>query len=72
MLRLLLAFPQLERSALAAKELCRLPGAAAYSLLVSLGRHLDLRGFLYKVRGGDGWGTLLRVSVGARSRCRDE
>ncbi|XP_053782062.1 ATP-binding cassette sub-family A member 13 isoform X8 [Desmodus rotundus] len=48
-LRLLLAFPEGEQSALAAKELCALPGAAVYSLLVSMGRHLDLRGFIYKM-----------------------
>lgn len=53
-LRLLLAFPEGEQSALAAKELCALPGAAVYSLLVSMGRHLDLRGFIYKVRGAAG------------------
>ncbi|XP_036896967.1 ATP-binding cassette sub-family A member 13 isoform X2 [Sturnira hondurensis] len=48
-LHLLLAFPEGEQSALAVKELCGLSGATVYSLLVSLGRHLDLRGFIYKM-----------------------
>ncbi|XP_053517395.1 ATP-binding cassette sub-family A member 13 isoform X2 [Artibeus jamaicensis] len=48
-LRLLLAFPEGEQSTLAVKELCGLSGAAVYSLLVSMGQHLDLRGFIYKM-----------------------
>ncbi|XP_054427288.1 ATP-binding cassette sub-family A member 13 [Pteronotus mesoamericanus] len=48
-LRLLLAFPEGEAAARAAAELCGLPGDAVYSLLLSVTRHLDLRGLIYKV-----------------------
>ncbi|XP_023382375.1 ATP-binding cassette sub-family A member 13-like, partial [Pteropus vampyrus] len=42
-LRPLLALPEP-----AAGELCRLPGADVYALMVSLGRNLDLRNLVYK------------------------
>ncbi|XP_039703060.1 ATP-binding cassette sub-family A member 13 [Pteropus medius] len=42
-LRPLLALPEP-----AAGELCRLPGANVYALMVSLGRNLDLRNLVYK------------------------
>ncbi|KAM5303130.1 ATP-binding cassette sub-family A member 13 isoform 2-T2 [Glossophaga mutica] len=67
-LRLLLAFPEGERSALAAKELCGLPGAAAYALLVSVGRHLDLRGFIYKTLMPSGVGRALHSLLDVVSR----
>ncbi|XP_054582575.1 ATP-binding cassette sub-family A member 13 [Eptesicus fuscus] len=47
-LRLLLAFPEDGKAWLATRELCGLPGARVYSLLVSTSRHLDLRSFIYK------------------------
>ncbi|XP_016053791.1 PREDICTED: ATP-binding cassette sub-family A member 13 [Miniopterus natalensis] len=48
-LRLLLAFPEDGTSRFAARELCGLPRATVYSLLVSMSRNLDLRSFIYKV-----------------------
>ncbi|XP_036184868.1 ATP-binding cassette sub-family A member 13 [Myotis myotis] len=47
-LRLLLAFPEDGKAGFATKELCGLPGARVYSLLVSVIRNLDLRNFIYK------------------------
>lgn len=49
-LGLLLAFPEGGEAQSATEELCGLPGASAYALLVSLTRNLDLRGLVYKVR----------------------
>lgn len=49
-LGLLLAFPDDGKAWLATRELCGLPGARVYSLLVSMSRNLDLRSFIYKVR----------------------
>lgn len=48
-LRLLLAFPEDGKAGFATKELCGLPGARVYTLLVSVIRNLDLRNFIYKV-----------------------
>lgn len=48
-LRLLVAFPEDGKAGFATKELCGLPGARVYSLLVSVIRNLDLRNFIYKV-----------------------
>lgn len=50
-LRLLLAFPEDEKSWFATKELCGLPRAKVYSLMVLMSRNLNLRNFIYKVRG---------------------
>lgn len=74
-LRLLLAFPEDGTSRFAARELCGLPRATAYSLLVSMSRNLDLRSFIYKV-GGDGWGACVTwvgaTSMGGRQvNCRE-
>lgn len=54
-LRLLLAVPGDAQARLVTEELCGLPGASVYSLLVSLSRHLDLRTFLYQVRRRLAW-----------------
>lgn len=45
-LRLLLAVP-----GPAARELCSLPGAGTYALVVTMARNLDLRSLVYKVGG---------------------
>lgn len=50
-LRLLLVLPEDEASWFAVKELCGLPGTKAYALIMSMSRNLDLRNFIYKVRG---------------------
>ncbi|XP_001496596.3 ATP-binding cassette sub-family A member 13 [Equus caballus] len=47
-LRLLLAFPEDEKSWFATKELCGLPRAKVYSLMVLMSRNLNLRNFIYK------------------------
>ncbi|XP_045684814.1 ATP-binding cassette sub-family A member 13 [Phyllostomus hastatus] len=67
-LRLLLAFPGGERPAPAARELCSLPGAATYSLLVSVGRHLDPRRFVYKTLIPAGANRVLRSLLDVVSR----
>ncbi|KAF6086242.1 hypothetical protein HJG60_008437 [Phyllostomus discolor] len=67
-LRLLLAFPEGGRSAPAARELCSLPGAAACSLLVSVGRHLDLRRLVYKMLIPAGANRVLGSLLGVVSR----
>lgn len=48
-LRLLLALPEDGKAGFATEELCGLPGARVYALLVSVIRNLDLRNFIYKV-----------------------
>lgn len=50
-LRLLLELPEDGKSESATKELCGLPGATVYSLVVLMARNLDPRNFIYKVRG---------------------
>uniref|UniRef100_A0A8C6FU00 ATP binding cassette subfamily A member 13 n=1 Tax=Moschus moschiferus TaxID=68415 RepID=A0A8C6FU00_MOSMO len=47
-LRLLLQFPEDEKSESAARELCGLPRAQVFSMIVMLARNLDLRNFIYK------------------------
>ncbi|XP_058390822.1 ATP-binding cassette sub-family A member 13 [Diceros bicornis minor] len=47
-LRLLLVFPDDEKSWFATKELCSLPRAKVYSLIVLMSRNLNLRNFIYK------------------------
>ncbi|XP_045421289.1 ATP-binding cassette sub-family A member 13-like isoform X2 [Lemur catta] len=47
-LRLLLTFPEDEKSWLATEELCALPGSKVFSLIVLMSRNLDLRPFIYK------------------------
>lgn len=50
-LRLLLAFPEDGKSGSAVREVCALPGPEVYSLIVSMSQNLNLRSFIYKVRG---------------------
>lgn len=50
-LQLLLQFPEDGKSESAARELCGLPRAQVFSMIVVLARNLDLRNFVYKVRG---------------------
>ncbi|KAM5203989.1 ATP-binding cassette sub-family A member 13 isoform 2-T2 [Hipposideros larvatus] len=47
-LGLLLALPEDEVSGKAAKELCGLPGAEVFALIVCMSRNLDLRTFIYR------------------------
>ncbi|XP_020919565.1 ATP-binding cassette sub-family A member 13 isoform X7 [Sus scrofa] len=47
-LRLLLELPEDGKSESATKELCGLPGATVYSLVVLMARNLDPRNFIYK------------------------
>ncbi|XP_074235807.1 ATP-binding cassette sub-family A member 13 isoform X1 [Saimiri boliviensis] len=47
-LRLLLTFPEGEKSWMATKELCGLPGSKVYPLIVLMSRNLDVRAFIYK------------------------
>uniref|UniRef100_A0A2K5E9S2 ATP binding cassette subfamily A member 13 n=1 Tax=Aotus nancymaae TaxID=37293 RepID=A0A2K5E9S2_AOTNA len=47
-LRLLLTFPEGEKSWIATKELCGLPGSKVYPLIVLMSRNLDVRAFIYK------------------------
>ncbi|XP_061022272.1 ATP-binding cassette sub-family A member 13 [Dama dama] len=47
-LRLLLQFPEDGKSESAARELCGLPRAQVFSVIVVLARNLDLRNFVYK------------------------
>uniref|UniRef100_A0A452QTV9 ABC transporter domain-containing protein n=1 Tax=Ursus americanus TaxID=9643 RepID=A0A452QTV9_URSAM len=47
-LRLLLALPEDQKSWLAAKELCGLPGPQVYSLIVSMTQNMNLRNVIYK------------------------
>ncbi|XP_074214672.1 ATP-binding cassette sub-family A member 13-like [Camelus bactrianus] len=49
-LRLLLEFPEGAESR-AVAELCGLPGDKVYSLIVLMAQNLNLRNFVYKVRG---------------------
>nr|KAF6468829.1 ATP binding cassette subfamily A member 13 [Molossus molossus] len=46
-LGLLLAFPEGREAQSATEELCRLPGAAVYTLLLSMTRNLDLHSLVY-------------------------
>lgn len=50
-LRLLLQFPEDGKSESVARELCGLSRAQVFSVIVVLARNLDLRNFVYKVRG---------------------
>lgn len=55
-LRLLLVLPEGQASGSAVRELCGLPGAQAFALMVSVTRNLDPRAFVYKVSGAQpGW-----------------
>ncbi|XP_069915557.1 ATP-binding cassette sub-family A member 13 [Oryctolagus cuniculus] len=47
-LRLLLTLPEDETSRFVTEELCGLPGSRVYPLLVSMGRNLNLRSFVYQ------------------------
>ncbi|XP_048195509.1 ATP-binding cassette sub-family A member 13 isoform X2 [Perognathus longimembris pacificus] len=47
-LHLLLTFPEDEKSWLAVKELCGLPGSEVYTLIVAMSQNLNLRTFVYK------------------------
>uniref|UniRef100_A0A8C5XUF3 ATP binding cassette subfamily A member 13 n=1 Tax=Microcebus murinus TaxID=30608 RepID=A0A8C5XUF3_MICMU len=47
-LRLLLTFPEDEKSWLATKELCGLPGSKVFPLIVLMSRNLNVRTFIYK------------------------
>nr|XP_035109261.2 ATP-binding cassette sub-family A member 13 isoform X1 [Callithrix jacchus] len=47
-LGLLLTFPEGEKSWIATKELCGLPGSKVYPLIVLMSRNLDVRAFIYK------------------------
>ncbi|XP_042540867.1 ATP-binding cassette sub-family A member 13 [Dipodomys spectabilis] len=47
-LHLLLTFPEDEKSWLAVKELCGLPGSVVYTLIVAMSQNLNLRAFVYK------------------------
>ncbi|XP_053409814.1 ATP-binding cassette sub-family A member 13 [Nycticebus coucang] len=47
-LRLLLTFPEDEKSWFAVKELCGLPGSKVLPLIVLMSRNLDVRTFIYK------------------------
>ncbi|KAI4584687.1 hypothetical protein MJG53_006221, partial [Ovis ammon polii x Ovis aries] len=47
-LQLLLQFPEDGKSESAARELCGLPRAQVFSMIVVLARNLDLRNFIYK------------------------
>lgn len=75
-LRLLLQFPEDGKSESAARELCGLPRAQVFSVIVVLARNLDLRNFVYKVRGrrvlawfGQREGPVW-VHQGQQGRCR--
>ncbi|XP_040602600.1 ATP-binding cassette sub-family A member 13 [Mesocricetus auratus] len=47
-LHLLLTFPESEKSWFATRELCSLPGSQVFSLLMVMGRNLNLRSLIYK------------------------
>ncbi|KAM4874915.1 ATP-binding cassette sub-family A member 13 [Thomomys bottae] len=47
-LHLLLTFPEDEKSWLAVKELCGLPGTEVYTLIMAMSQNLNLRTFVYK------------------------
>lgn len=63
-LGLLLALPEDEGSWLAVKELCGLPRAEVFALIVRVSRNLDLRNFIYRVRGWR-WAWPVRCLSGA-------
>lgn len=60
LLSLLLTFPEDQQADAAVVELCGLPGSEVFTLIMVLSRNLDLRTFVYKVRGRGGpYGTRL-------------
>ncbi|KAK2493272.1 hypothetical protein MC885_009486, partial [Smutsia gigantea] len=67
-LRLLLLFPEDDRSGFAAKELCGLPASKVYSLLVSMSKNLNLRSVIYKTLIPSEAGAVLRSLLDVVSR----
>ncbi|XP_070224967.1 ATP-binding cassette sub-family A member 13 [Bos mutus] len=67
-LQLLLQFPEDGKSESAARELCGLPRAQVFSMIVVLARNLDLRNFVYKTLLPAEASSLLRALLDVVSR----